>query len=97
MRLNYRPNPYVVCSRQVESYHGIVQLVTLCRSHQRHDPAGNPFTSNRQTLHPRDGSRLALGETRLHRRDAADASTMRAAVRAALRQWAPEEMSWLKH
>lgn len=39
MRLNYRPNPYVVGARQVESDHGFVQLVTLCRSRQRHDPA----------------------------------------------------------
>ena len=50
--------PQIRRNRSENSDHRILQLVTLCRSHQRRNPAGDPLTTTRQTLHPRNGSPL---------------------------------------
>ena len=44
--------PQVRRDRQQNRDHGILQLVALCCSHQRRNPAGDPLTPTRPTLHP---------------------------------------------
>jgi hypothetical protein len=79
----------VRCNRQQKSDYWIIQLVTISRTYQRRNPAGDPLSPTRSTLQPRNGSPLG------HRRagDHTAPQTKNRSSADQVRGWAGEEMS----